>query len=61
MQVSKKYSIKTFEHVPPIAACHRVEGQGTGWSVQGLCAQFQRQRAVLKGNPIWAALDLDSY
>ena len=30
LQVSKKYSSITFEHVPPTAACHRVQGQGTG-------------------------------
>ena len=29
LHVLKKHSGTTFEHVPPIGACHRVEGQGT--------------------------------
>ena len=39
MQVFRQHSNITFEHVPPSAACHRVEGQGMEWSepVQELC------------------------
>ena len=39
LQVLKKHFGVTFEHVPPIAACHRVEGQSTECSepVKELC------------------------
>ena len=53
LQVSKKYSSITFEHVPPTATCHRVEGQGTGWSktVQELCRSIPETTCALLGQP----------
>ena len=55
LQVSKKYSSITFEHVPHTAACHRVEGQATGWyeTVQELGARdnVRSSRAFRFGLP----------
>ena len=53
LQVWKKYSSITFEHVPPTTACHRVVGPGTGWfeTVQDLCRSIPVTARALLGQP----------